>query len=206
MNATENFKSYIQNFNQDVKQNGGIGGDAEGTVSFGLTPNVPTVLVGITSKEGVRYDDNHKLVPSGRYRMCYLFLQQLQGQWCPIFVEYGDLYGRRTQVLSEGGTKAFTPKDLVDADGNQDDLWACTRACPGQRVDAAKAFATLYQQNGKKAKADVYDLCKEAENKHLVFATCGVQIEVRQHKEELKFVSKNGKEFSFQPYLVFRTK
>ena len=66
MNATENFKSYIQNFNQDVKQNGGIGGDAEGTVSFGLTPNVPTVLVGITSKEGVKYDDNHKLVPSGR--------------------------------------------------------------------------------------------------------------------------------------------
>ena len=116
------------------------------------------------------------------------------------------IYGRRTQVLSEGGTKAFTPKDLVDADGNQDDLWACTRACPGTRVDAAKAFATLYQQDGKKAKKDVYDLCKEAEKAHMVFAACGVQVEVRQHKEELKFISKNGKEFSFQPYLVFRTK
>ena len=206
MDATENFKSYIKNFNSNVSENGGIGGGGQDTISYGLTPEVPTILIGITSKEGVKYDENHKLVPSGRYRLCYLFLQELQGQWCPIFTEYGDLYGRRTVVLPEGGTRTFTPKDLVSKDGDIDDLWACTRACPGERTQAAKAFATLYQQGGKLADKDVLDLCKEAEKAHLVFATCGIQVEVRTHKEELQFVSKNGKQFSFQPYLIFRTK
>lgn len=203
MDATENFKSYIKNFDA---ANGNIGGGEQDTISFGLTPDVPTVLVGITSKEGVKYDENHKLVPSGRYRLAYLFLQNLQEQWCPIIVEYGDLYGRRNQVLPEGGTKTFTPKDLVFKDGDVDDLWAATRACPGERKAAAKAFAALYQQGGKKATAKVYSLCEEAEKAHLVFATCGIQVEVRTHKEELQFISKNGKQFSFQPYLIFRTK
>lgn len=203
MNATENFKSYIQNFDAAA---GGIGGGGGDNITFGLTPDVPTMLVGITSHEGMKYDENHNLVPSGRYRLAYLFLQLLQGQWCPILTEYGDLYGRRNQVLPEGGTRTFTPKDLVSSTGETDDLWACTRACPGERVASAKAFASLYQEGGKKAEKKVFDLCKEAEAHHLVFAVCGVQVEVRTHKEELQFVSKNGKQFSFQPYLIFRTK
>ena len=124
MNAYDNINSYVQNFDKN-----NFGGGADDQVSFGLMPEVETVLVGLTSHMGQKYaDDGRTLVPSGRYRIAYLFLQLLQGQWCPIVVDYADLYGRRTITDANGVSNTFTPENLESAGEVKDDLYASTRS------------------------------------------------------------------------------
>lgn len=200
MNAFENLNSYVQNFDKD-----NFGGGASDQVSFGLMPNVNTVLVGLTSHMGQKYaDDGKTLVASGRYRIAYLFLQKLQGQWCPIIVDYTDLYGRRTVTNENGVPSTFTPEDLESTGGVKDDLYAATRACPGRRDLAAKAFATLYKKDAKVVTDDLKKACDELLKAEAVFAVTGVYVDVLLHKNTLHCLSKKGKEFDFQPYLVHR--
>lgn len=200
MNAFENLNSYVQNFDK-----GNFGGGAEDQVSFGLMPEVETVLVGLTSHMGQKYgDDGTTLIPSGRYRIAYMFLQKLQGQWCPIVVDYADLYGRRTVTDADGASSTFTPADLESAGGVKDDLYASTRACPGRRDLAAKAFATLYKQGAQVVAGDLKKACDELLKAEAVFAVAGVYVDVLLHKEELHCLSKKGKAFNFQPYLVHK--
>lgn len=198
MNAFENLNSYVQNFD-----NNAFGGGAEDQVSFGLMPEVETVLVGLTSHMGQKYDtDGKTLVPSGRYRIAYLFLQKLQGQWCPIIVDYTDLYGRRTVTDENGVSSTFTPSDLESKDGIKDDLYAATRACPGRRDLSAKAFAVLYRQDAKVVTGDLKKACDNLLKVGAVFAVAGVYVDVLLHKNTLHCLSKKGKAFDFQPYLV----
>ena len=198
MNAFENLNSYVQNFDKDT-----FGGGANDQVSFGLMPDVLTVLVGLTSHMGQKYgDDGKTLVPSGRYRIAYLFLQKLQGQWCPIVVDYADLYGRRTVTDENGVPSTLTPSDLESKDGVKDDLYAATRACPGRRDLAAKAFAALYKQEAKVVAGDLKKACDELLKVEAVFAVAGVYVDVLLHKDTLHCLSKKGKAFDFQPYLV----
>lgn len=200
MNAFENLNSYVQNFDKNT-----FGGGANDQVSFGLMPEVETVMVGLTSHMGMKYgDDGKTLVPSGRYRIAYMFLQKLQGQWCPIIVDYADLYGRRTVVNADGASSTFTPADLESADGVKDDLYATTRACPGRRDLAAKTFAALYKQGAKVITGDLKKACDELLKAEAVFAVAGVYVDVLQHKDTLHCLSKKGKAFDFQPYLVHR--
>ena len=200
MNAFENLNSYVQNFDGN-----NFGGGAEDQVSFGLMPEVETVLVGLTSHMGQKYDtDGKTLVPSGRYRIAYLFLQKLQGQWCPIIVDYTDLYSRRTVTNENEVLSAFTPEDLESAGGVKDDLYASTRACPGRRDLAAKAFATLYKQGAKIVTGDLKKACDDLLKAGAVFAVAGVYVDVLLHKDTLHCLSKKGKAFDFQPYLVHR--
>lgn len=200
MNAFETLNSYVQNFDGT-----NFGGGANDQVSFGLMPEVETVLVGLTSHMGQKYaDDGKTLVASGRYRIAYLFLQKLQGQWCPIVVDYADLYGRRTITDGNGvsSTFTFTPEDLESSGGVKDDLYASTRACPGRRDLAAKAFATLYKQGAKIIAGDLKKVCDDLLKAGAVFAVAGVYVDVLQHKDMLHCLSKKGKAFDFQPYLV----
>ena len=200
MNAFENLNGYVQNFDST-----NFGGGAEDQVSFGLMPGVDTVLVGLTSHMGQKYDtDGKTLVPSGRYRIAYLFLQKLQGQWCPIIVDYTDLYSRRTVTNENEVLSAFTPEDLESAGGVKDDLYASTRACPGRRDLAAKAFATLYKQGAKIVTGDLKKACDDLLKAGAVFAVAGVYVDVLLHKDTLHCLSKKGKAFDFQPYLVHR--
>lgn len=151
MNTFENLNSYVQNFDKNA-----FGGGAEDQVSFGLMPEAKTVLIGLTSHMGQRYgDDGKTLVPSGRYRIAYLFLQFLQGQWCPIIIDYADLYGRRTVTDENGIPSSFTPADIESTGGVKDDLYAATRVCSGRRDLAAKAFAALYRQGAKVVTGDL---------------------------------------------------
>lgn len=198
MNAFENLNSYVQNFDKD-----NFGGGVDDQVSFGLMPEVDTILVGLTSHMGQKYgDDGKTLVPSGRYRIAYLFLQKLQGQWCPIVVDYADLYGRRTVTDADGVPSTFTPSDLESKDGVRDDLYAATRACPGRRDLAAKAFASLYKQRAKVVAGDLKKACDNLLKAGAVFAITGVYVDVLLHKDTLHCLSKKGKAFDFQPYLV----
>lgn len=200
MNAFENLNSYVQNFDKDT-----FGGGANDQVSFGLMPEVETVLVGLTSRMGQKYaDDGQTLVPSGRYRIAYLFLQKLQGQWCPIVVDYADLYSRRTVTDANGASSTFTPADLESTDGIKDDLYAATRACPGRRDLAAKAFASLYADGAKTVTGELKKACNELLKAEAVFAVAGVCVQVLLHKDTLHCLSKKGKAFDFQPYLVHR--
>lgn len=199
MNAYDNINSYVQNFDST-----NFGGGAEDQVSFGLLPGAETVLVGLTSRMGQKYaDDGRTLVPSGRYRIAYLFLQKLQGQWCPIVMDYADLYGRRT-VDSNGVSSIFTPSDLESEDGIKDDLYAATRACPGRRDLAAKAFASLYKQGAKTITGDLKKACDDLLKAGAVFAVVGVYVDVLLHKDVLHCLSKKGKAFDFQPFLVHK--
>ena len=200
MNAFENLNSYVQNFDKN-----NFGGGANDQVSFGLMPEVETVLVGLTSHMGQKYgDDGKTLVPSGRYRIAYLFLQKLQGQWCPIVVDYADLYGRRTITDVNGVLSTFTPADIESTGGVKDDLYASTRACPGRRDLAAKAFATLYKQGAKVVAGDLKKACDELLKAEAVFAVAGVYVDVLLHKDTLHCLSKKGKAFDFQPFLVHK--
>lgn len=200
MNAFENLNSYVQNFDST-----NFGGGAEDQVSFGLMPEVETVLVGLTSHMGQKYaDDGKTLVLSGRYRIAYLSLQKLQGLWCPIIVDYTDLYGRRTVTDANGVLSSFTPSDLESKDGIKDDLYATTRACPGRRDLAAKAFADLYRKDAKVVAGDIKKACDELLKAKAVFAVAGVYVNVLLHKDTLHCLSKKGKAFDFQPYLVHR--
>lgn len=200
MNAFENLNSYVQNFDST-----NFGGGAEDQVSFGLMPEVETVLVGLTSHMGQKYaDDGKTLVLSGRYRIAYLSLQKLQGLWCPIIVDYADLYGRRTVTDANGVLSSFTPSDLESKDGIKDDLYATTRACPGRRDLAAKAFADLYRKDAKAVAGDIKKACDELLKAKAVFAVAGVYVNVLLHKDTLHCLSKKGKAFDFQPYLVHR--
>lgn len=200
MNAYDNINSYVQNFDST-----NFGGGAEDQVSFGLMPEVETVLVGLTSHMGQKYDtDGKTLVPSGRYRIAYLFLQKLQGQWCPIVIDYADLYGRRTITDKDGVLNAFTPSDLEYKDGIKDDLYAATRACPGRRDLSAKAFATLYKQGAKVVTGDLKKACDDLLKAGAVFAVAGVYVDVLLHKDTLHCLSKKGKAFDFQPFLVHK--
>ena len=200
MNAFENLNSYVQNFDKN-----NFGGGAEDQVSFGLLPGAETVLVGLTSHMGQKYaDDGRTLVPSGRYRIAYLFLQLLEGQWCPIVVGYTDLYGRRTVTDGNGVPSTFTPGDLESAGGVKDDLYASTRACPGRRDLAAKAFASLYKQGAKTVTGDLKKACDELLKAEAVFAVAGVYVDVLLHKDTLHCLSKKGKAFDFQPFLVHK--
>ena len=200
MNAYDNINSYIQNFDST-----NFGGGADDQVSFGLMPEVKTVLVGLTSHMGQKYaDDGRTLVPSGRYRIAYLCLQLLQGQWCPIVVDYTDLYGRRTVTDGNGVPSTFTPGDLESAGGVKDDLYASTRACSGRRDLAAKAFASLYKQGAKTVTGDLKKACDELLKAEAVFAVAGVYVDVLLHKDTLHCLSKKGKAFDFQPYLVHK--
>ena len=201
MNAFENLNSYVQNFDKN-----NFGGGAEDQVSFGLMPKAETVLVGLTSHMGQKYDtDGKTLVPSGRYRIAYLFLQKLQGQWCPLVIDYADLYSRRTVTDANGVvTNTFTPEDLESDNGVKDDLYAATRACPGRRDLAAKAFATLYKQGAKVVAGDLKKACDELFKVGAVFAVVGVYVDVLLHRDTLHCLSKKGKAFDFQPYLVHR--
>ena len=200
MNAFENLNSYVQNFDKTA-----FGGGAEDQVSFGLMPEVETVLVGLTSHMGQKYSDDGKtLVPSGRYRIAYLFLQKLQGQWCPIVVDYTDLYSRRTVTDANGVPSTFTPADLESTGGVKDDLYAATRACPGRRDLAAKAFATLYKQDAKVVAGGLKKACDDLLKAEAVFAVAGVYVDVLLHKDTLHCLSKKGKSFDFQPYLVHK--
>lgn len=199
MNAYDNINSYVQNFDGT-----NFGGGAEDQVSFGLMPEVETVLVGLTSHMGQKYaDDGKTLVASGRYRIAYLFLQKLQGQWCPIIVDYTDLYSRRT-VTNDGVQSTFTPSDLESEDGIKDDLYSATRACPGRRDLAAKAFSSLYQQGAKIIAGDLKKACDDLLKAGAVFAVTGVYVQVLLHKDTLHCLSKKGKAFDFQPYLVHK--
>lgn len=200
MNAFENLNGYVQNFDGT-----NFGGGANDQVSFGLMPEAETVLVGLTSHMGQKYDtDGKTLVPSGRYRIAYLFLQLLQGQWCPIVVDYADLYGRRTITDTNGVPSTFTPADLESTGGVKDNLYAATRACPGRRDLAAKAFATLYKQGAKVVAGDLKKACNDLLQAGAVFAVAGVYVDVLQHKDMLHCLSKKGKAFDFQPYLVHK--
>ena len=200
MNAFENLNSYVQNFDGN-----NFGGGANDQVSFGLMPGVDTVLVGLTSHMGQKYDtDGKTLVPSGRYRIAYLFLQKLQEQWCPIIVDYTDLYSRRTVTNENGVPSTFTPEDLESEGGVKDDLYAATRACPGRRDLAAKAFAAQYKQGAKIIAGELKKACDELLKVGAVFAIAGVYVDVLQHKDVLHCLSKKGKAFDFQPYLVHR--
>ena len=200
MNAFENLNSYVQNFDKTA-----FGGGANDQVSFGLMPEAETVLVGLTSHMGQKYaDDGKTLVPSGRYRIAYLFLQKLQGQWCPIIADYADLYSRRTVIDANGVPNTFTPADLESTGGVKDDLYAATRACPGRRDLAAKAFASLYANGAKTITGELKKACDELLKAEAVFAVAGVYVDVLQHKEELHCLSKKGKAFDFQPYLVHK--
>ena len=200
MNAYDNINSYVQNF--DVTN---FGGGANDQVSFGLLPGAETVLVGLTSRMGQKYDtDGKTLVPSGRYRIAYLFLQKLQGQWCPIIVDYTDLYSRRTVTNENGVPSTFTPEDLESTGKVKDDLYASTRACPGRRDLAAKAFATLYRQGAKVVIGDLKKACDDLLKVGAVFAVAGVYVDVLLHKDPLHCLSKKGKAFDFQPYLVHK--
>lgn len=200
MNAFENLNSYVQNFDKN-----NFGGGAEDQVSFGLMPEVETVLVGLTSHMGQKYgDDGKTLIPSGRYRIAYLFLQKLQGQWCPIVVDYADLYGRRTVTDENGVSSIFTPADFESTGGVKDDLYAATRACPGRRDLAAKAFASLYKQGAKVVAGDLKKACGELLKAEAVFAVAGVYVDVLLHKDTLHCLSKKGKAFDFQPFLVHK--
>ena len=200
MNAYDNINSYVQNFDKN-----NFGGGADDQVSFGLMPEVETVLVGLTSHMGQKYaDDGRTLVPSGRYRIAYLFLQLLQGQWCPIVVDYADLYGRRTITDANGVSNTFTPENLESAGEVKDDLYASTRACPGRRDLAAKAFATLYKQGAKTVTGDLKKACDELLKADAIFAVAGVYVDVLLHKNTLHCLSKKGKAFDFQPFLVHK--
>ena len=200
MNAFENLNSYVQNFDGN-----NFGGGANDLVSFGLMPEVETVLVGLTSHMGQKYgDDGKTLVPSGRYRIAYLFLQKLQGQWCPIVIDYTDLYSRRTITDANGVPSTFTPEDLESAGEVKDDLYAATRSCPGRRDLAAKTFATLYRQGAKVVAGDLKKACDDLLNAGAVFAVAGVYVDVLLHKDTLHCLSKKGKAFDFQPYLVHK--
>lgn len=200
MNAYDNINSYVQNFDSN-----NFGGGANDQVSFGLLPGTETVLVGLTSHMGQRYgDDGKTLVQSGRYRIAYLFLQKLQGQWCPIVVDYADLYGRRTITDENGVSSMFTPEDLESSGGVKDDLYASTRACPGRRDLAAKAFSSLYKQGAKIIAGDLKKACDDLLKAGAVFAVAGVYVDVLLHKSTLHCLSKKGKAFEFQPYLVHR--
>lgn len=201
MNAFENLNSYVQNFDST-----NFGGGAEDQVSFGLLPGAETILVGLTSHMGQKYaDDGKTLVASGRYRIAYLFLQKLQGQWCPILVDYADLYGRRTVVTNENGVPStFTPTDLESTGVVKDDLYAATRACPGRRDLAAKAFASLYKQGAKVVTGDLKKACDDLLKVGAVFAVTGVYVDVLLHKDTLHCLSKKGKAFDFQPFLVHK--
>lgn len=201
MNAFENINSYVQNFDPTM-----YGGGTDDQVSFGLLPNAKTVLVGLTSHMGQRYaEDGKTLVPSGRYRIAYLFLQQLQGQWCPIVIDFTDMYGRRIVVDTEGNQTTFAPDDLESESGVRDDLYAATRSCPGRRDLAAKAFASLYQQGAKTVTKELEGACEQLKSAGAVFSVAGVYVDVLQHKETLHCISKKGKKFDFCPYLVRRT-
>ena len=198
MNAFENLNSYIQNFDKNA-----FGGGANDQVSFGLISEVETILVGLTSHMGMKYgDDGKTLVPSGRYRIAYLFLQKLQGQWCPIIVDYADLYCRRTIIDENGVQSTFTPSDLESTGGIKDDLYVATRACPGRRDLAAKAFVGLYADGAKTVTGDLKKACNELLKAEAVFAVAGVYVDVLLHKDTLHCLSKKGKVFDFQPYLV----
>lgn len=200
MNAFENLNSYVQNFDST-----NFGGGAEDQVSFGLLPDAKTVLVGLTSHMGQRYgDDGRTLVPSGRYRIAYLFLQELQGQWCPIVVDFTDMYARRTVVDADGNQSTFTSDDLESEDGVKDDLYAATHACPGRRDLAAKAFASLYKQGAKTVTGDLKKACDQLKAAGAVFEVAGVYVKILQHKETLHCISKKGKQFDFRPYLVHK--
>ena len=200
MNAFENLNSYVQNFDGN-----NFGGGSNDQVSFGLMPGVDTVLVGLTSHMGQKYaDDGKTLVPSGRYRIAYLFLQKLQGQWCPIVIDYTDLYSRRTVTNENGVPNTFTPEDLESSDGIRDDLYAATRACPGRRDLAAKAFATLYRQGAKIIAGDLKKACDDLLKAGAIFSVTGVYVDVLLHKDTLHCLSKKGKAFDFQPYLVHK--
>lgn len=200
MNAFENLNSYVQNFDST-----NFGGGADDQVSFGLMPEVETVLVGLTSHMGQKYaDDGKTLVLSGRYRIAYLSLQKLQGLWCPIIVDYADLYSRRTVTDANGVLSSFTPSDLESKDGIKDDLYATTRACPGRRDLAAKAFADLYRKDAKVVAGDIKKACDELLKAKAVFAVAGVYVNILLHKDTLHCLSKKGKAFDFQPYLVHR--
>ena len=200
MNAYDNINSYVQNFDGN-----NFGGGANDQVSFGLIPEAETVLVGLTSHMGQKYgDDGKTLVPSGRYRIAYLFLQKLQGQWCPIVIDYTDLYSRRTITDTNGVPSTFIPENLESADEIKDDLYAATRACPGRRDLAAKAFATLYRQGAKVVAGDLKKACSDLLKVGAVFDVAGVYVDVLQHKDVLHCLSKKGKAFDFQPYLVHK--
>lgn len=200
MNAFENLNSYVQNFDGN-----NFGGGADDQVSFGLMPGVDTVLVGLTSHMGQKYgDDGKTLVPSGRYRIAYMFLQKLQGQWCPIVVDYTDLYSRRTITDANGVPSTFTPEDLESPDEVKDNLYAATRACPGRRDLAAKAFATLYKKGAKIIAGDLKKACDDLLKVGAVFAVAGVYVDVLLHKDTLHCLSKKGKAFDFQPFLVHK--
>ena len=200
MNAFDNIHSYVQNFDGT-----NFGGGANDQVSFGLMPEAETVLVGLTSHMGQKYDtDGKTLVPSGRYRIAYLFLQKLQGQWCPIIVDYADLYSRRTITDANGVPSTFTPEDLESNEEVKDDLYASTRACPGRRDLAAKAFATLYRQGAKVVAGDLKKACDDLLKVGAIFAVAGVYVDVLQHKDILHCLSKKGKAFDYQPYLVHK--
>ena len=200
MNAFENLNSYVQNFDKN-----NFGGGAEDQVSFGLMPEAETVLVGLTSHMGQKYgDDGKTLVPSGRYRISYMFLQKLQGQWCPIIVDYTDLYSRRTVTNENGVLSTFTPENFESTGGVKDDLYVSTKACPGRRDLAAKAFATLYKQGAKIIAGDLKKACDDLLKAGAVFAVTGVYVQVLLHKDTLHCLSKKGKAFDFQPYLVHK--
>lgn len=200
MNAFDNINSYVKNFDET-----NFGGGANDQVSFGLMPEAETVLVGLTSHMGQKYDtDGKTLVPSGRYRIAYLFLQKLQGQWCPIIVDYADLYSRRTITDANGVPSTFTPEDLESNEEVKDDLYASTRACPGRRDLAAKAFATLYRQGAKVVAGDLKKACDDLLKVGAIFAVAGVYVDVLQHKDILHCLSKKGKAFDYQPYLVHK--
>ena len=200
MNAHDNINSYVQNFDST-----NFGGGADDQVSFGLMPEVDTVLVGLTSHMGQKYaDDGKTLVASGRYRIAYLFLQKLQGQWCPLVIDYTDLYSRRTVTDVNGVPSTFTPSDLKSEDGIKDDLYSATRACPGRRDIAAKAFATLYRQGAKVVAGDLKKACDDLLKVGAVFAVAGVYVDILLHKDTLHCLSKKGKAFDFQPFLVHK--
>lgn len=201
MNAFENINSYVQNFDST-----NYGGGANDQVSYGLLPNAKTVFVGMTSHMGQRYAEDRKtLIPSGCFRKAYLFLQQLQGQWCPIVVDFVDLYGRRTVVDTEGNQTTFAPGDLESEGGVRDDLYVATRACPGRRDLAAQAVASLYQQGAKTVTKELKSACEQLKSAGAVFAVAGVYVDVLQHKETLHCISTKGKKFDFCPYLICRT-
>lgn len=199
MNAFENLNSYVQNFDKN-----NFGGGAEDQVSFGLLPGAETIIVGLTSHMGMKYDTDGKLVSSGRYRIAYLFLQKLQGQWCPIIIDYADLYSRRTITDANEVPSSFTPENLESKDGVKDDLYAATRACPGRRDLAAKAFASLYKNGAKTVTGELKKACDELLKAEAVFDVAGVYVDVLLHKDTLHCLSKKGKAFDFQPYLVHK--
>ena len=69
---------------------------------------------------------------------------------------------------------------------------------------AAKAFASLYKQGAKTVTGDLKKACDDLLKVGAVFAVAGIYVDVLLHKDTLHCISKKGKAFDFQPFLVHK--